>query len=87
MQTQKERETRAGRSGGRYGRLPRRLFGDQLVGVYLYGSAMLGGFCKEQRCRPLIILGEPLSGAEKAALTDQLLRLSGCPATGGAGGR
>lgn len=61
------------------------LFGGQLIGVYLYGSAMLGGLQKSSDVDLLIILKEPLSEPKRRELTDQLLRLSGRPGDRDAG--
>lgn len=52
------------------------LFGEQLRGVYLYGSAVLGGLHPDSDVDVLIIIDGSLGGTQRAELTKRLLKLS-----------
>lgn len=49
----------------------------QLIGVYLYGSAVLGGLKHESDFDILVVIKEYLSEAHRLTLTKRLLELSG----------
>lgn len=49
----------------------------QLIGVYLYGSAVLGGLKHESDLDILVVIKEYLSEAHRLTLTKRLLELSG----------
>ncbi len=52
------------------------LFGERLRGVYLYGSAVLGGLHPDSDVDVLIIIDGSLDGTQRAELTKRLLKLS-----------
>lgn len=52
------------------------LFGERLCGVYLYGSAVLGGLCPDSDIDILIIIDGGLDDTLRAELTARLLKLS-----------
>lgn len=52
------------------------LFGERLRGVYLYGSAVLGGLHPDSDVDVLIIIDGSLDGTLRAELTKRLLKLS-----------
>ena len=53
------------------------LLGDQILGVYLYGSAVLGGLQVNSDVDLLLIIGDPLTAQQRSQLTAQLMKLSG----------
>ena len=54
-----------------------KLFGHALSGVYLYGSATLGGLHPDSDLDILILIDEKLSHESRQILTERLLLLSG----------
>ena len=65
----------------------RERLGADALGVYLFGSAVLGGLRRESDLDVLAVLARPTTRAEKAALVERLLALSGAPTAGGRGRR
>lgn len=57
----------------------RRLLGDDLVGVYLHGSAVLGCFGPLSDVDVLAVAAQPLGRPRKRRLVDMLLDVSGSP--------
>lgn len=51
--------------------------GDNLAGLYLYGSAVAGGWRHDSDIDLLAVVERPLTGAERKALASVLLRVSG----------
>ena len=67
--------------------LLRELLGDGLVGVYLSGSAMLGGLRPDSDVDLFVLTRARLSEAQRTRLTEGLLRLSGRVGEAPEGGR
>ncbi|WP_041562504.1 aminoglycoside adenylyltransferase family protein [Nocardia brasiliensis] len=57
--------------------LVRRVFGEQLVGVYRHGSAVLGGLRRYSDIDVLVVSADSLDGAQRRVLLEGLLELSG----------
>ena len=55
------------------------VLGDQLVGVYLYGSAVMGGLRVKSDVDILVLTNCGLSVATRSKLSKQLMRISGRP--------
>ncbi|MCI1693280.1 aminoglycoside nucleotidyltransferase ANT(9) [Aneurinibacillus aneurinilyticus] len=53
------------------------LLGDMLVGIYLYGSAVMGGLRKESDVDILVVTNRDLSERTRIDLTDRLMFISG----------
>jgi len=53
------------------------LLKDMLVGVYLYGSAVMGGLRKDSDVDILVVTNQDLSEETRRVLTDRLLMISG----------
>jgi len=58
-------------------RLMRETMPDALLGLYLYGSAVVGGLKPTSDLDMLALAGRPTSAAERRALIEQLLPISG----------
>ena len=63
--------------------LVRDVLGDDLVGVYLYGSAVVGGLKPDSDVDLLVLASRHTSAAEKRRLVETLIRLSGRGAASG----
>ena len=61
----------------------RGMLGDDLVGIYLYGSSVTSGLRPASDLDLFVISGRPTTPIEKRALIDGLLPMSGSRATGG----
>lgn len=57
--------------------LLKEIFGECLLGVYLYGSAVVGGLQKHSDIDLFVVLERPTTSQEKARLTKRLLIISG----------
>lgn len=57
--------------------LVRRILGDTVLGIYLHGSATLGGLRPHSDVDVLVVVREPMSHAQRRALLDELMDLSG----------
>ncbi|MFE0864092.1 aminoglycoside adenylyltransferase family protein [Streptomyces rochei] len=58
--------------------LVRRHLGDEdVLGVYAHGSATLGGLCPHSDLDLLVVVRNPTTHARRAALTEELLKVSG----------
>lgn len=57
--------------------LAQKCFKDQLLGIYLYGSSVLGGRHKDSDIDLLIIIDDTLSNEQRHLLTQELLLISG----------
>ena len=57
----------------------RAILGDALVGVYLHGSLLLGGFSARSDVDVLAVLSRPTTDAERHALGELVARISGSP--------
>lgn len=64
-------------------RLVRTVLGDEALGAYLHGSAVLGGLRPHSDLDVLVVARRGLTADERRALTDGLLALSGPGAPGG----
>ena len=53
------------------------IFGEDLLGVYLYGSAIVGGLQKYSDIDLLVVLDRPTTNEEKSKLGINLLQISG----------
>jgi predicted nucleotidyltransferase len=62
--------------------LAREVLGDDLIAVYLYGSATLGGLQNHSDIDLFMVSGRSLSGVEKRRVVDGLLEISSDPAWG-----
>lgn len=60
-----------------------RVFGDSLLGAYLYGSATLGGLQKHSDVDVLAVIARLTSEDERRALVDLMMEISGSRATRG----
>ncbi len=58
-------------------KLVRRILGDTVLGIYLHGSATLGGLRPHSDVDVLVVVREPMSHAQRRALLDELMDLSG----------
>lgn len=54
-----------------------KLFENQFIGIYLYGSAILGGLHNNSDVDILVIINGPMSEAMRSELTKQLMLISG----------
>jgi predicted nucleotidyltransferase len=59
--------------------LVQEVLGDELVGLYLFGSAVLGGLTPTSDLDLLAVSGRPTTAAERRGLADRLLALSKRP--------
>ncbi len=59
------------------------VFGADLLGVYLYGSSIIGGLQKYSDLDLLVVTERPTSDEEKKQLINQLLQISGLYMEGG----
>jgi streptomycin 3"-adenylyltransferase len=57
--------------------LVRRILGDTVLGIYLHGSATLGGLRPHSDVDVLVVVRETMSHAQRRALLDELMDLSG----------
>ena len=55
------------------------LFPQELIGIYLYGSAVMDGLRPESDIDILVIIDRPLTQSVRTCLTQELLNLSGRP--------
>lgn len=55
----------------------KKLFGATLAGVYLYGSAVMGGLQVDSDVDVLVVTRERPTDAQRTALADELMRISG----------
>jgi predicted nucleotidyltransferase len=53
--------------------------GNTLAAVYLHGSAVTSGLCRESDVDLLVVLDRPLDARTRAGLTSDLMRISGRP--------
>lgn len=60
--------------------LAREVLGDDLIALYLYGSATLGGLQNHSDIDLFVVSARSLTGAEKRRVVDGLLEISGDPA-------
>jgi predicted nucleotidyltransferase len=60
-------------------RLTREVFGTDLVGLYLHGSAVLGGLRPHSDIDLLAVVARPTTAAERGGLLAELLRISAEP--------
>lgn len=58
-------------------KLLKRVLGADLLGVYLYGSALVGGLQRYSDIDLFVITNRPLSSEEKSLLAKELLQISG----------
>ncbi|RFU82259.1 DUF4111 domain-containing protein [Streptomyces triticagri] len=72
-----DRATRTEQQTQRVLRLVRRVFGADLRGVYLHGSAVLRGLRPTSDLDVFAVTGRPLLPAERRTLVDELLTVSG----------
>ncbi|QRK12923.1 DUF4111 domain-containing protein [Archangium violaceum] len=59
-----------------------RLLGDDVIGMYLFGSAMNGGLRPKSDIDILLAVKQPIVGDRRVRLVEQLLALSGDPKRG-----
>lgn len=59
------------------------LFRNQILGIYLYGSATMGGLHPDSDIDILIITTQEMSDFTREILTKKLLRISSCGTVGG----
>lgn len=59
------------------------MLGDAVLGAYLHGSAVMGGLRPTSDVDVLVVLGRPTTVAERQALVDRLLDISGRRARSG----
>lgn len=57
--------------------LTKEIFDQNLLGMYLYGSSVVGGLAKYSDIDLLVVCNKPTTAAEKASLTKGLLKISG----------
>ena len=60
--------------------LAREVLGDDVIALYLYGSATLGGLQNHSDIDLFVVSARSLTGAEKRRVVDGLLEISGDPA-------
>lgn len=57
--------------------LAKKIFDQNLLGMYLYGSSVVGGLAKYSDIDLLVVCNKPTTATEKASLTKGLLKISG----------